>query len=91
MKYTGPKTDNEGHANYAYVLWLEAKVIGLHTIIASKLHQRKCHDCGHVGYYADARAPYCLCDNCGSLDTRRVKEWSLGGMTPRPPTPIKPL
>ena len=54
----------------------------LQSIINAKLHRRKCHDCGHVGWYADSRTPYCLCDRCcswlcdrcRSWDTRRVKE-----------------
>jgi hypothetical protein len=54
----------------------------LQSIIASKLHRRRCHDCGHVGWYVDSRTPYCLCDRCcswlcdrcRSWDTRRVKE-----------------
>jgi len=49
-------------------------IVGLQAIIAAKLHQRRCHDCGHVGWYADSRTPYCLCDNCRSQDTRLVKE-----------------
>lgn len=40
----------------------------------AKLHRRKCHDCGHAGWYADSRTPYCLCDQCRSQDTRLVKE-----------------
>lgn len=46
----------------------------LRAIINAKLHRRRCHDCGHVGWYADSRLPYCLCDICRSRDTRRVKE-----------------
>lgn len=45
----------------------------LQAIIASKLHVRRCHDCGHEFYAADSKRPYCLCDQCGSQDTRRVK------------------
>ena len=58
-------------------VWLEAKQaeIGrLQAIIAAKLHQRRCHDCGHVGWHADFKQPYCLCEKCGSQDTRRVVE-----------------
>ena len=46
----------------------------LRVIITAKLHQRRCHECGHVGWYADSRIPYCLCDKCRSQDTRRIKE-----------------
>jgi hypothetical protein len=37
-------------------------------------HHRKCWDCGHVDLYADCVAPACLCRQCGSQDTRRVRE-----------------
>ena len=58
------------------------EITGLRAIITANLHRRKCHDCGHVGWYADSRTPYCLCDRCcswlcdrcRSWDTRRVKE-----------------
>lgn len=52
----------------------EAEIERLQSIINAKLHRRKCHDCGHVGWYADSRTPYCLCDQCLSQDTRLVKE-----------------
>lgn len=45
----------------------------LRAIIAANLHQRKCHDCGHVDYYADCIVPYCICKKCASQDTRKVK------------------
>ena len=51
-----------------------AEIERLQSIINAKLHRRRCHDCGHVGWYADSRTPYCLCDQCRSQDTRRVKE-----------------
>ena len=58
------------------------EIVGLQAIINAKLHRRKCSDCGHIGWYADSRTPYCLCDRCcswlcdrcRSWDTRRVKE-----------------
>lgn len=53
---------------------LRAEIEQLRAIINAKLHRRKCHDCGHVGWYADSRTPYCLCDRCRSQDTRLVKE-----------------
>ena len=61
---------------------MRGEIERLKAIIAAKLHRRKCHDCGHVGWYADSRTPYCLCDRCcswlcdrcRSWDTRRVKE-----------------
>lgn len=46
----------------------------LQEVIASKLHQRCCHDCGHVFYAADGIVPYCLCEKCKSQDTRRLKD-----------------
>ena len=50
------------------------EIVALKAIINAKLYQRKCHDCGHVGWYADSRPPYCLCDRCRSQNTRLVKE-----------------
>lgn len=58
------------------------EITALRAIINAKLHRRRCRDCGHVGWYADSRTPYCLCDRCcswlcdrcRSWDTRRVKE-----------------
>ena len=52
----------------------EAEIDRLRAIINAKLHRRKCRDCEHVGWYADSRTPYCLCDQCRSQDTRLVKE-----------------
>lgn len=49
---------------------LETQNARLQTIVASKLHQRKCHDCGEVFWAADSVTPYCLCEKCGSQDTR---------------------
>ncbi len=56
------------------LLLRDTEIERLRAIINAKLHQRKCHDCGHVGWYADSRTPYCLCDRCRSQDTRLVKE-----------------
>jgi hypothetical protein len=52
---------------------LREKVATLEAIIAAKLHQRRCWDCHTVFYAADAITPYCLCDKCGSQDTRLVE------------------
>lgn len=52
----------------------KAKIESLQAIIDSKLHQRKCHDCGHVSWCSDSIRPYCLCEECGSQDTRRLKQ-----------------
>ena len=47
----------------------------LRAIINAKLHRRRCHDCGYVGWYVDSRTPYCSpCDQCRSQDTRRLRE-----------------
>lgn len=45
----------------------------LRGIIAEKLHLRRCHDCGLEFYAADSVVPYCVCDRCGSRDTRMVR------------------
>lgn len=41
--------------------------------LQSKMQQRKCHACGHVGWYTDNTIPHCLCDRCKSADTRLVR------------------
>lgn len=57
---------------------LRAEVERVAAILASKLHQRRCHDCGHVFWAAEAYTPYCLCEKCNSQDTRLVKEGGTG-------------
>ena len=79
---TGTPVDEENDL-VPIQLWREqqAEIERLQSIINAKLHQRRCHDCGHVAWYADSRTPYCLCDRCcswlcdrcRSWDTRRVK------------------
>lgn len=49
------------------------------ALIDAKLHRRRCHDCGHEFYAADAVVPYCLCEKCKSQDTRRIKAAKAGG------------
>lgn len=38
------------------------------------IHQRKCHDCGNVAQYSSNITPEVRCRNCGSQDTRIVRE-----------------
>jgi len=52
----------------------EAEIDRLRAIINAKLHRRKCHDCGHVGWYADRISPLVPCDQCRSQKTRRLRE-----------------
>ena len=46
----------------------------LQSIINAKLHRRRCHDCGHVGWYVDSISPLVPCDQCRSQKTRRLRE-----------------
>ncbi len=39
-----------------------------------KMSHRKCHKCGHVGYYRLDFLPYCKCESCGSEDTRLLRK-----------------
>ena len=39
----------------------------------AKMSNRRCHACGYVAYYLDATIPNCLCEQCGSADTRLIK------------------
>lgn len=38
----------------------------------AKMSHRKCWNCAHVAYYLDAITPHCLCEKCGSQDTRLI-------------------
>lgn len=37
------------------------------------LHQRKCHDCNKTHWHADTVGRLVWCQDCESMDTRRVK------------------
>jgi len=52
---------------------LKAQLAASQAVISSKLHLRECHVCGYLDYHADDVVPYCLCTQCGSQDTRRLK------------------
>lgn len=60
--------DNEPEAAY---LARHPEKIG--TDEPPDLHKRKCHDCVHIDWYSDWVKPGCLCTQCGSADTRRIK------------------
>lgn len=47
-----------------------ARALAAIKVDVPSLHQRKCHECGEVHWHADNVAPYVLCPNCGSQDTR---------------------
>lgn len=51
---------------------LEAAV--LIDMLTRKMCRRRCHDCGHVGWYVSGRLPECLCEECQSADTQLVRE-----------------
>ena len=51
----------------------DAEIKLLREVVQAKLHQRRCWGCGHVGWHADAITPYCLCEKCGSQDTRLLQ------------------
>lgn len=53
---------------------LADEIVQLNAIIREHLHQRRCHDCGGVHWHKDSRVPYVLCPECGSQDTRMVRE-----------------
>lgn len=38
----------------------------------AKMSHRRCWECGHVAYYLDSTIPHCLCEECGSSDTRKI-------------------
>ena len=42
-------------------------------VLEAKLHERRCWFCKHEFWAADSVSPYCRCDECHSMDTRRIK------------------
>jgi len=57
----------------------EAEIEQLRSVIDSLLHERRCVECDTVFYAADGVVPYCLCPQCNSQDTRRLKADKGGG------------
>lgn len=41
---------------------------------AGKMSNRRCRACGHAGYYLSDTIPHCLCEQCGSADTRLIRQ-----------------
>lgn len=71
-KYRGDY--GEFSSGYRIVGDLIAEIERLRAILDSKLHQRRCWNCGYVDYHADRIVPYVLCGECGSQDTRPIRE-----------------
>jgi len=46
-------------------------------IDVSKIHRRKCWDCGNIAEHTDNVVPEVLCKKCGSQDTRVVKDQAV--------------
>ena len=70
--------DGDGDTQAALLQLLIDKIERLRVAVA-KMSHRKCWDCGHIAYYLDAIALHCLCEKCGSLDTRLVREAAEAG------------
>ena len=49
------------------------EITALQAVINAKLHRRRCHDCGYVGWYVGSISPLVPCDRCRSQDTRRLR------------------
>lgn len=43
-------------------------------VATEHLHQRRCRDCGKTHWHSDSVTPYVNCPECGSQDTRKVRE-----------------
>lgn len=54
-------------------LWAEVEQLRK-AVAKAKMSHRRCGDCGHVAYYLDSISPPCVCDQCGSTDTRLISE-----------------
>ena len=48
---------------------LAGKEIGMY-----ESHERKCWGCGNVAIHRSSITPWVLCSNCGSQDTRKIKQ-----------------
>ena len=40
----------------------------------AKMSHRRCHRCGHVAYYLSGLTLDCRCEQCGSADTRLIRD-----------------
>jgi len=49
-----------------------------------KMSNRRCRACGHVGYYLRDTIPSCECEQCGSADTRLIRNETQKGEVERP-------
>ena len=52
---------------------MTADVERLQTIV-DKMSHRRCHRCGHDGYYLLPHVPHSFCEKCHSPDTRLIKK-----------------
>lgn len=46
----------------------------LKAVVDEHLQQRKCRDCGNIGWHKDSITPYVNCKMCGSQDTRLIRK-----------------
>ncbi len=58
----------------------QGKIERLQTTVA-KMSHRRCHDCGNVAYHLLAVIPYVCCEECGSQDTRLIREAAVAAET----------
>lgn len=67
---------HRGWLSIAYIAELKRRASEFEKLRADipTLHRRRCWDCKNEAWHADNRTPYVLCRNCGSQDTRIIKE-----------------
>ena len=79
---TGPMSRNPEHTDMCNTLYLAALELDALTRGLAKMSHRKCHSCGHIGYYTLNVLPECGCEKCGSADTRLIRPRASIDKTP---------
>lgn len=74
IEHKNPLSEDDLNMLHLAAGWGVYEIDRLLEILGRKLHERRCYNCGYVGWYSDCIAPACLCDKCGSQDTRRLKK-----------------
>jgi ribosomal protein L37E len=75
---------NEGHPMDGELWEIMKKERDALRKAVGKMSNRRCRACGHVGYYLRDTIPSCECEQCGSADTRLIRNETQKGEVERP-------
>jgi len=107
MGFDTPDHEDDEHARCRYeienlqnrIAELEAELAKAndHPLVmregVAKMSHRRCFACKHEAYYLLSTAPYCICEKCGSQDTRLIRapegEMQLPLFAPPKPVPTR--